>query len=52
MDEEMFMMCSIGRCELVPKIPMDVVKAYNKMHASLTFHLILGLGFKVLSFKF
>jgi hypothetical protein len=35
MDEEMFMMCCIGKCELVPKIPMDVVKAYNKMHASL-----------------
>jgi hypothetical protein len=41
MDEEMFMMCCIGRHELAPKIPMDVVKAYNKIHASLTFHFIL-----------
>jgi len=49
MDEEMFMMCYIGRHELAPEIPMDVVNAYNKMHASLTFHLILRLGFKVLS---
>jgi hypothetical protein len=29
-----------------------VVKAYNKMHASLTFHLILGLGFRVLILGF
>jgi hypothetical protein len=48
----MFMMCCIGRRELALKIPMDVVKAYNKMHASLTFHLLLRLAFKVLSFRF
>jgi hypothetical protein len=51
MDEEMFMN-SIGRHELTPKIPMDVVKVYKKMHASLTFHLILGLVYRVLSFRF
>jgi len=48
----MFMMCYIGRRELAPKIPTDVVKAYKKMHASLTFHFILRLSFKVLSFRF
>jgi hypothetical protein len=47
MGEDMFVMCHIGRHELVLKIHMDVVRAYNKIHVGLTFHSILrfGLGF-------
>jgi hypothetical protein len=33
----MFVMCRIKRHELVLKVPMDVIRAYNKMHVSLTF---------------
>jgi hypothetical protein len=50
----MFMMPHITRCELAPKIHLDVISAYNKMHAcfwkELTFHSIWILGFRVLSF--
>ncbi len=37
MGEEMFMIYRIGKCELVPRIHMYVVKAYKKMHVGLTF---------------
>jgi hypothetical protein len=43
MGEDMFVICRIGRRELMLGIHMDVVRAYNKMHASLTFHSILQL---------
>jgi hypothetical protein len=33
MGEEMFMMPHIRRCELVPKVHMDAIDTYNKMHA-------------------
>jgi hypothetical protein len=47
MGEDMFVMCSIEKCELVFGVHMDVVKAYNKLYVGLTFHFILrfGLGF-------
>jgi hypothetical protein len=46
------MLRHIGRCELMFGVCMDVVRAYNKMHACLTFHSILGLGLSLgLAFK-
>jgi hypothetical protein len=33
MGEEMFMMPHIRRCELAPKVHLDAISAYNKMHA-------------------
>ncbi len=46
---DMFVMCCIGRRELMFRVHMDVVKVYNKIHACLTSHSILrfGLRFKV-----
>ncbi len=44
MGEEMFMTLHIRRCELAPKVHLDAISAYNKMHAcfskKLTFHSI------------
>jgi hypothetical protein len=31
MGEDMLLMHDIRRCELVPRVHMDVVRAYNKM---------------------
>ncbi len=47
MGEDMFVMHHGGRRELVPKVHVDVVKVYNKIHACLTSNSILrfGLGF-------
>jgi len=47
MGEDMFVMCHIGRHELAHEVHMDVIKAYNNMHASLTSHSILKVWFKV-----
>ncbi len=30
--KEMFVMCYIGRLDLAPRIHMDVIEVYNKMH--------------------
>jgi hypothetical protein len=35
MGKEMFVMHHIKRHKLMPKIDMEVVRVYNKMHASL-----------------
>ncbi len=32
LDEEMFIMRRIGRCEIDLNVDQDVIKAYNKMH--------------------
>jgi hypothetical protein len=47
MGEDMFVMRHGGKRELVPKVHVDVVKVYNKIHACLTSNSILrfGLGF-------
>jgi len=34
MGEDMFLMHKIGRCELAPRVHMDVVRAYNKTQCS------------------
>jgi hypothetical protein len=52
MGEDMFVMRHIGKHELAHGVHMDVIKAYNKMHANLTSHSILkfGLRFKAYSY--
>jgi hypothetical protein len=43
MGEDIFVMHHIGKHEFAPGVHLDVVRAYNKMHESLTFHSILRL---------
>ncbi len=44
MGEDMFVIHHDGRRELVPKVHVDVVKVYNKIHACLTSNSILRFG--------
>lgn len=42
----MFVMCYIGRLDLVPRVHMDVIEVYNKMHLILIKVRFLSLKFR------
>jgi hypothetical protein len=44
LDEEMFIMKRIGKCEVAPTIDYDLIKAYNIMHVKYGMQLEWGIG--------